>query len=84
MSLANGIDALAKYYKLKTILFWTKFYRCLVIILIRFSIWFNVMNIGLYNDIIYPSGKVSCILGSLYMILLDLYWFQLCIRKNYN
>ena len=80
MSLGSGIDALAKYYKKKIILFWTKFYRCLVIIFIRLPIWYNVILIGLYNNNIYTSGKYSCILGSLTMTILDFYWFYLCIH----
>jgi len=80
MSLASGVDALAKYYNKRKILFWTKLYRCLIILLVRFPIWLKLMSLGLRNETIYPSGKLSCILGSLCMIILDIYWFRLCLR----
>ena len=79
MSLASGIDAVAKYYNRRKVIFWTKLYRSLVIIFIRFPIWLTVIYICNFYTIDIIS-KISCLLGSISMILLDIYWLRLCIR----
>jgi len=79
MSAVSGLDAVAKYFKYGNILWWTKLYRCFVIILIRFPIWIMLIKFVLTTDMYY-AAQVNCIVGSITMCSLDIYWLRLCIK----
>jgi len=79
LSTVSGLDAISKYFKYNYILWWTKLYRCFIIIFIRFPIWISLINF-VFTCNMYYIAQVNCILGSIIMCSLDIYWLKLCIR----
>ena len=77
MSTVSGIDAVAKYFRYDKILWWTKLYRCFIIVLVRFPIWCILSNF-VFTRNMYFAAQVNCIIGAIIMNLLDVYWFALC------
>ena len=78
MSICSGIDELSKHKNINYIQFWTKLYRLLIILLIRFPMWLYVFFIGYTTNITYI--KFSCYLSFIIMNILDIYWFKICLK----
>ena len=79
MSTVSGIDAIAKYYNYDWILWWTKLYRCIIILCVRFPIWYILVSFVFHREM-YLVAQINCILGAIIMNSLDLYWLALCCQ----
>jgi hypothetical protein len=79
MSIVSGVDAVAKYYEYKKVLYFTRIYRCIIILFVRIPIWFILLYFVIYQDM-YFFAKFNCIIGTIIMNSLDYYWLSLCFE----